>query len=65
MMKYLGGKYKIRKQVSAYLESVRGGMDYVEPFVGSANIISEMSGNRTAYDNSEHMITLWNALKQG
>ncbi len=38
---------------------------YIEPFVGAANVIAHMSGNRKAYDAHPDLILMWNALKQG
>ena len=64
-MRYLGGKYKIRKQVASFLETVRDGRDYLEPFVGGANILSEMSGTRTASDSNTALITMYKALQEG
>jgi DNA adenine methylase len=64
-MRYLGGKYKIRKQISCYLESVRGGRDYLEPFVGSAAVLQEMRGARTASDSNKALITMYKALQEG
>jgi DNA adenine methylase len=64
-MRYLGGKYKIRKQVAGYLESVRDGRDYLEPFVGSASVLQEMSGTRTASDSNGALITMYRALQEG
>jgi DNA adenine methylase len=64
-VRYLGGKFRIRKQIIAYLESVRKGKDYIEPFCGANWIVSGMTGNRTASDLSEDLILLWQALQQG
>ena len=38
-MRYLGGKNRIGKKIAAYLESVRGGREYLEPFVGGAWVL--------------------------
>ena len=64
-MRYLGGKYKIRKQVASFLETVRDGRDYLDPFVGGANILSEMSGTRIASDSNTALITMYKALQEG
>ena len=65
-MRYLGGKSKIRKQVAAYLESVRKeGQTYLEPFVGGAWVLQEMSGRRIASDANEALITMYKALQEG
>lgn len=50
-MQYLGGKSKTRKQISAFLESVRKpDQTYFEPFVGGAWVLQEMRGKRIASD---------------
>jgi len=64
-MRYLGGKSKIRKQISAYLESVREGREYLEPFVGGAWVLQEMSGKRIASDGNDALITMYKALQDG
>jgi DNA adenine methylase len=64
-MQYLGGKSKTRKQISAYLESVRNGMDYFEPFVGGAWVLQEMSGKRIASDGNDALITMYKSLQGG
>lgn len=64
-MRYVGGKFLIRKQVAEYLESVRGSRDYFEPFVGGAWVTIEMSGKRHASDINSHLITMWKALQDG
>jgi len=64
-MQYLGGKSKTRKQISAFLESVRGGRDYLEPFVGGAWVLQEMSGDRIASDSNHALITMYKALQGG
>ena len=64
-MQYLGGKSKTRKQISAYLESVRDGKDYFEPFVGGAWVLQEMSGKRVASDGNDALIAMYKALQDG
>jgi len=64
-MQYLGGKSKIRKQIASYLESIRGGLDYFEPFVGGAWVLQEMSGKRIASDGNDALITMYKALQGG
>lgn len=64
-MRYLGGKSKIRKQVAEFLESVREGRDYFEPFVGGGWILQEMSETRIASDGNIALITLYKALQEG
>lgn len=64
-MQYLGGKSKTRKQISMFLESVRNGKGYFEPFVGGAWILQEMSGKRTASDSNIALITMYRYLQKG
>lgn len=65
-MRYLGGKASIAKEVAGYLESVRPhGAFYWEPFVGGANVLRRMSGERGASDACEPLITMYAALQRG
>lgn len=64
-MRYLGGKSKTRKQISAFLESVRNDREYLEPFVGGAGVLQEMTGKRTASDSNVALITMYKALQEG
>ena len=64
-MQYLGGKSKTRKQISAFLESVRKGRDYFEPFVGGAWVLQEMSGKRIASDGCYPLIAMYKDLQSG
>ena len=65
-MRYLGGKYRLRKQIASYLTSIRlEGQAYWEPFVGSASVLSEMTGKRYASDASKELIAMWQAVQRG
>lgn len=65
-MQYFGGKAKVAKYIVPYLENVRKeNQKYVEPFVGGANIISKMSGNREAYDFNEYLIEMYKGVQNG
>lgn len=65
-MRYLGGKSKIRKQISAFLESVRKpDQTYFEPFVGGAWVLQEMTGKRIASDGNKALIAMYKALQTG
>lgn len=65
-MRYLGGKFKIRKQVSSFLESVRKpGQIYFEPFVGGAWVLQEMTGKRIASDGNKALVAMYKALQNG
>lgn len=65
-MQYFGGKSKIAKDIVKVLEQYRKPNQlYVEPFVGGANIISKMSGERQAYDLHKELIGMYKALQKG
>lgn len=64
-MQYLGGKSKIRKEIARFLESVREGRDYLEPFVGGGWVLQEMTGRRTASDGNAALIAMYRALQHG
>lgn len=65
-MRYLGGKSKTRKQISAFLESVRKpDQTYFEPFVGGAWVLQEMTGKRIASDGNKALIAMYRALQNG
>ena len=65
-MQYLGGKSKIRKQIAAFLESLRKpNQVYFEPFVGGGWVLQEMSGDRIASDGNKALIAMYQALQDG
>lgn len=65
-MQYFGGKAKIAKYIVPYLEGVRKeGQVFVEPFVGGANVVSKMSGERKAYDFNEYLIEMYKGVQNG
>ena len=65
-MRYLGGKSKTRKQISAFLESVRKpNQTYFEPFCGGCHITQEVTAKRIAGDGNDALITMYKALQQG
>jgi len=64
-MHYFGGKQKIAQLLSLYLESIRQGRVFVEPFCGGCSITSRMSGERLASDANEPLINLYKALQAG
>ena len=65
-MQYLGGKSKIRKQIAAFLESLRKpNQVYFEPFVGGGWVLQEMSGDRIASDGNRALIAMYQALQDG
>lgn len=64
-MHYFGGKFRTWKQITSYLESIRDGRDYIEPFVGGAWVVQGMSGKRLAYDANQALIVLYQSLQNG
>ena len=69
-MKYLGGKFRIAKQIGAYLNQViadKRPTEYFEPFCGSCWITQEITNAipRNASDIHEDLIMLWRGLQDG
>lgn len=56
-LKYIGSKNRIAKHIlPIILKDRKDGQWYVEPFVGGANMIDKVDGNRIGADFSEHVI---------
>lgn len=65
-MKYMGSKARIAKHIlPIILKDRKEGQWYVEPFVGGANMIDKVDGNRIGYDSNEYLISLLIELKNG
>lgn len=65
-MKYLGSKNRIAKDIlPIILKNRTDGQYYVEPFVGGANTIDKVGGNRIGADKNEYMIALLKKLQDG
>jgi DNA adenine methylase len=65
-MQYFGGKQRISKYIIPILQSLRKpDQVYLEPFVGSANIVIGMDGYRYASDNHQDLILLLQAVQAG
>lgn len=63
-MKYMGSKNRIAKYIlPIILKDRKEGQWYVEPFVGGANMIDKVSGDRIGADNNEYLIALLIALQ--
>lgn len=63
-MKYLGSKNRIAKEIlPIILKDRKIGQWYVEPFVGGANMIDKVIGNRIGADNNEYLIEMWKHLQ--
>ena len=61
-----GGKWNVGKELAEMIEAHRKpGQTYIEPFVGGANVLWHISGERIASDAHELMIDLWQAVQTG
>ena len=64
-MIYMGSKNRIAKEILPIMLKEREERTWVEPFVGGANIIDKVQGNRIGNDNQEYVIALYKALQNG
>lgn len=65
-MKYMGSKARHAKEILPIILAGRtDGQWYVEPFVGGANVIDKVGGNRIAADFNPHVAALWAAVSEG
>lgn len=65
-MKYMGSKRRFVKDLlPIMLESRKEGQYWVEPFVGGANMIQHVDGNRIGSDVHEYLIALLSAVRDG
>ena len=67
-MRYFGGKQRISKQLSQYLNSqLKDNQPFVDLFCGSCNVISKIDDNRLRIANDKHkyLIAMWKALQDG
>lgn len=65
MMQYMGGKYRLKRQISDILKSNRFDRTYLEPFVGGAWILNQMDGKKIACDINPYLITMYQAIQNG
>lgn len=64
-MKYMGSKNRIAKYLlPIILENRKENQWYVEPFVGGANIIDKVGGNRYGCDSNKYLISMWQGLQK-
>lgn len=62
-MKYMGSKRQIAKDIiPILLKDRKVGQWYVEPFVGGANIIDKVTGNRLGNDINPYLIALFKRI---
>lgn len=65
-MKYMGSKARIAKHIlPIILKDRKEGQWYVEPFVGGANMIDKVDGNRIGCDSNQYLIALLQHLQAG
>lgn len=65
-MKYMGSKARHARDILPIILSGRtDGQWYVEPFVGGANVIDKVDGNRIGADLNLNMIRLLDSLSSG
>ena len=65
-MQYFGGKFRLADEIVSVLNKYRKeGQIFLEPFVGGANIVSKMTGKRTAYDIHYELIEMYKAIQNG
>jgi DNA adenine methylase len=65
-MKYMGSKARHAKELlPIILANRKQGQWYVEPFVGGANMIDKVNGNRIGADCNEYLISFLSALQKG
>lgn len=61
----MGSKNRISKELLKIILKDRiSGQFYVEPFVGGANMIDKVKGNRIASDLNKYLIYMWKNLQQ-
>lgn len=65
-MKYMGSKNRIAKYIlPIILKDRKEGQWYVEPFVGGANIIDKVDGNRIGGEFNKCLVSMWKAIQNG
>lgn len=67
-MQYFGGKQRISKPLSKFLNSqLKENQTFVDLFCGSCNIISKIDNSRLRIANDKHkyLISMWKALQKG
>lgn len=61
----MGSKNRIAKYLlPIILKDRKEGQYYVEPFVGGANMIDKVDGNRIGADKNEFLIEMWKGLQE-
>ena len=65
-MRYMGSKNNLAKHLLPIMLAERKPWQWwVEPFVGGANMIYQVSGNRIGNDSHKYVIAMFKALQVG
>ena len=66
-MRYFGGKQRIAKDICEIITRYRPDDRtwFFEPFLGGANIVTRLAGNRVAADANRDLVALYVALQKG
>lgn len=65
-MKYMGSKNRIAKHIlPIMLADRKDGQFWVEPFVGGANMIDKVDGNRIGGEYNKYIASMWQKLESG
>lgn len=68
-MKYMGSKARVAKEIAPIINGIiteHGISEYVEPFVGGANLIEHIHCPlKVAGDDNPYLIAFWRRLQQG
>src|ERR1700678_4562130 len=65
-MKYMGSKNRHAKELlEVMLPFRKEGQIWVEPFVGGANMVDKVGGQRLGNDINEDLIHMWWAVQKG
>lgn len=67
-MRYFGGKQRISKPLSQFLNSqLKDNQPFVDLFCGSCNVITKINSNRLRIANDKHkyLIAMWKELQNG
>ena len=65
-MKYMGSKARHAKEIlPIILADRKPGQWYVEPFVGGANVIDKVDGNRIGADANPYLMAVWQGIADG
>ena len=61
----MGSKNRVAKHLLPVMLENRNERTWIEPFVGGANMIDKVDGNRIGADNNKYLIDFWNEFKNG